>query len=148
MQFTDTIKVQALHYEPNYAVISDKAFIVDTDGNITDEVDDEKTAELLSQGEYDENGDPVEPVQTWVVFGKEKNAIIFPNSKANKMGLADGKDFVYSYEVIVKLKKALYSLLPKEGDRVWLQKSDGTISKDMEVKGFVTLKKRYLKLWL
>lgn len=148
MNFIDTIKVQALHYEPNYAVIGDKAFIIDTDGNITDTVDEEKTSELLQQGEYDENGDPVEPARTWVVFGKEKNAIIFPNSKANKVSLADGKDFIYSYEVIIKLKKALYSLLPKEGDRVWLHKSDGTINKDMEVKGFVTLKKRYLKLWL
>lgn len=148
MNFTDTIKVQALHYEPNYAVVSDKAFIVDDSGNITATVDDEKTAELLSQGVYDENGDPVEPVRTWVVFGKEKNAIIFPNNKANKMSLADGQEFVYSYEVIVKLKKALYSLIPKQGDRVWLHKSDDTINKDMEVKGFLTLKKRYLKLWL
>lgn len=148
MNFTDTIKVQALHYEPNYAVVGDKAFVVDEDGNITATVDDEKTAELLADGEYDENGDPIEPAQTWVMFGKEKNAIIFPNSRANKMSLADGKEFVYSYEVIVKLKKALYPLLPKQGDRVWLHKSDDTINKDMEVKGFVTLKQRYLKLWL
>lgn len=148
MNFTDTIKVQALHYEPNYAVIDNKAFVVDDDGNITDTVDDEKTAELLAVGEYDSEGNPVEPIQTWVVFGKEKNAIIFPNSKADKITLADGKDFVYSYEVVVKLKKSLYSLLPKQGDRVLIQKSDGTIKKDMEVKGFVTLKQRYLKLWL
>lgn len=148
MNFTDTIKIQALHYEPSYAVIGDKAFVVDDDGVITDTVDDDKTAELLANGEYDDEGNPVEPARTWVVFGKEKNAIIFPNSRASKMSLADGKEFIYSYEVIVKLKKALYPLLPQEGTRVWLHKSDDTINKDMEVKGFLTLKKRYLKLWL
>lgn len=148
MNFTDTIKIQALHYEPNYAVVGDKAFIVDDNGIITDNVDEEKTAELLANGEYDEEGNAIEPQQTWVVFGKEKNAIIFPNSRANKVSLNDGKDFVYSFEVIVKLKKSLYPLLPKEGTRVFLHKADGSIDKDMEVKGFVTLKQRYLKLWL
>lgn len=148
MNFTDTIKIQALRYEPFYAVIGNKAFVVNDSGIITDIVDDEKTAELLDKGEYDEEGNALKPEQTWVIFGKEKNAVIFPNSKANKVSLNDGKDFVYSFEVIIKLKKQLYSLLPKEGTRVWLHKSDGSIDKDMEVKGFVTLKQRYLKLWL
>lgn len=148
MNFTDTIKVQALLYEPNYAVVGDKAFIVDGDGNITDTVDEEKTAELLQGEFYDENSNPIEPKQAWLKFGKDKNAIIFPNSRANKVSLADGQEYIYSYEVIVKLKKSLYPLLPKDGNHVWLHKVDGTVDKDMEVKGFVTLKQRYLKLWL
>lgn len=147
MNFTDTIKVQALFYEPSYAVVGGNVFDVDSDGNITT-INGEMTAEYNEEGLYDNNGNALELANTWLVFGKEKNAIIFPNSRANKVSLADGKEFVYSYEVIVKLKKTLYSLLPKEGTRVWLRKSDGSIDKDMEVKGFVTLKQRYLKLWV
>lgn len=148
MQFTDTIKVQALHYEPNYAVIGKKAYVVDDNGVVTSELDENATAELTASGNYDDEGNPVEPATTWVVFGKEKNSIIFPNTQATKVSLQDGKDFVYSYEVVVKLKKSLYPFLPKEGDMVWLHKSDGTIDKSMVVKGFVTLKQRYLKIWL
>lgn len=80
--------------------------------------------------------------------GKTKNCVIFPNSKASSIVLNDGKQYAYSYEVIVKLKKSLYSLLPKESDMVWITKSDKTINKEMEVKGFVTFKQKYLKLWL
>lgn len=46
------------------------------------------------------------------------------------------------------LSKAKYPLIPKEGDKVVIMKKDGTIDKEMEVKGFVTYKQRYLKLWL
>lgn len=148
MNFTDNIKVQALVFETGYAVIGDKVFPIDGEGVISSTADDEKTAEYQQEGMYDEKGNPLEPLQEWVVFGKQKNAVIFPNSRANKVSLADGQDFIYSYEVIVKLKKTLYHLLPKEGDRIWLQKADGTVDKEMEVKGFVTLKQKYLKLWL
>ena len=34
----------------------------------------------------------------------------------------------------------------EDGEKAW--KFDGTIDKEMEVKGFVTLKKRYLRIWL
>lgn len=146
MNFTDTIKVQALVYEDAYATIGGNLYHI-KDGEIGEAAtDDEK--EQFANGSYDDEGNEIEPVAKWLVFGKEKNAIIFPNSRANKVSLNDGRDFVYSYEVIVKLKKSLYSILPKEGDRVWLHKADGTIEKDMEVKGFATLKQRYLKLWL
>ena len=53
-----------------------------------------------------------------------------------------------SYEVIAPLSKQKYKMLPTEGDKVKITKKDGTIEKEMEVKGFVTLKRRYLKLWL
>lgn len=147
MQFTDTIKVQALVYLGEYAKVGDKYFHVDN-GALGDSATDDEVEYLTSHCLYDDNGNEVVPETTWIVFGKEKNAIISPNSRANKVNLHDGKDFVYSYEIIVKLKKQLYPLIPKDGARVWVHKADGTIDKDMEVKGFATLKKRYLKLWL
>ena len=148
MQFNDTIKVQALVYSGMYAKVGDNYFHLNDDGSVADKASDDEAAYLNDNVLYDENGNEIEPTKIWLVFGKEKNAIISPNSRANKVSLNDGKDFVYSYEVVVKLKKQYYPLIPKEGDRVWLHKADGTIDKDMEVKGFVTLKQRYLKLWL
>ena len=50
--------------------------------------------------------------------------------------------------MIAPLSKQKYKMLPTEGDTVKIMKKDGTIEKEMEVKGFVTLKRRYLKLWL
>ncbi len=147
MNFTDTIKVQALVFEKGYAAVGDAVFPI-VDGVISNIADKEKTAEYQSKGMYDEKGNPLEPMQEWVAFGKQKNAAIFPNSRANKIILADGQDFIYSYEVVAKLKRSLYHLLPKEGDHIWIAKADGTIDKEMEVKGFVTLKQRYLRLWL
>ena len=52
------------------------------------------------------------------------------------------------YEIYAPLIKVKYPLIPKEGDKVYITKKDGTIDKEMEVKGFVTNKKRYLKIWL
>lgn len=147
MNFTDTIKIQALYYGTQYISIGGKVFAA-TGENLGEELPAEEAANFLSNGIYDENGNEIEPAIGWLVFGKEKNAIIFPNSKANKMSLVDGKEYVYSFEVIVKLRKNLYPIIPQEGARVWLYKADGTINKEMEVKGFVTLKQRYLKLWL
>lgn len=147
MQFTDTIEVQALVYLGEYAKVGDKYFHV-YNGALGDSATDDEVEYLTSYYLYDDNGNEVVPETTWLVFGKERNAIISPNSRANKVSLHDGKDFVYSYEVVVKLKKQLYPLIPKDGARVWVHKADGTIDKDMEVRGFVTLKKRYLKLWL
>lgn len=148
MQFNDTIKVQALVYSGMYAKVGDCYFHINDDGSVADKASDDEVEYLKDNILYDENGNEVVPEKIWLVFGKEKNAIISPNSRANKVSLNDGKDFVYSYEVIVKLKKQYYPLIPKEGSRVRLHKADGTIDKDMEVKGFVTLKQRYLKLWL
>lgn len=148
MQFNDTIKVQALVYSGMYAKVGDSYFYLNDDGSVADKASDDEVEYLKDSILYDENGNEVVPKKIWLVFEKEKNAIISPNSRANKVSLNDGKDFVYSYEVFVKLKKQYYPLIPKEGSRVWLHKADGTIDKDMEVKGFVTLKQRYLKLWL
>ena len=86
---------------------------------------------------YDEDGNPVEePSSEWQAFGKWI------------INLADGQQFVYSHEIYAPLSKAKYPLIPKEGDKVWITKKDGTIDKEMEVKGFVTYKRRYLRIWL
>ena len=71
-----------------------------------------------------------------------------PNSQAKIITLTDGQQYVYSHEIYAPLSKAKYPLIPKEGEKVWITKKDGTIDKEMEVKGFVTLKKRYLRIWL
>ena len=112
--------------------------------NFTDTL---KVQTSLSGG-YDEDGNPIESISQWILFGKEKNSIIFPNEKAAKVSLNDGNEYVYSYVIIAKLKKDLIPLIPKEGQKVYIHKSDGTIDKEMEVKGFVTLKNRYLKIWV
>lgn len=96
-------------------------------------------------GGYDEELNPVDPIEEWLDFPK---CFISFNSSAQKVRLHDGQEFIYSYYVIIPLRKAIYDLIPREGDRVRIEKADGTINKEMEVKGFVTYKKRYLKIWL
>lgn len=99
-----------------------------------------------TQEGFDEDGNPIEQSEVeWQTFGK---CVILPNSQAKIITLADGQQYVYSHEIYAPLSKAKYSLIPKEGEKVWITKKDGTIDKEMEVKGFVTLKKRYLRIWL
>ena len=100
---------------------------------------------ITSEGGYDEYHNPIPPTEEWQTFAK---CFISFNSAAQKIRLHDGEEYIYSYYVIAPLKKALYELIPKEGDTVRIQKKDGTIDKTMEVKGFVTYKQRYLKIWL
>lgn len=99
----------------------------------------------LSGGGYDENNDPIESKEEWKDFSK---CFISFNSSAQKITLHDGSEYQYSYYVIAPLKESLYPLIPKEGDHVRIIKADGTIDKELEVRGFVTYKKRYLKIWL
>lgn len=100
----------------------------------------------ITDGGYDEEGNPIEATEgDWQLFGK---CALLPNTSARLVSLADGQQYAYSYELYAPLNKAKYSLIPKEGDKVWITKKDGTIDKEMEVKGFVTYKKRYLRIWL
>lgn len=99
----------------------------------------------VTDGGYDENYNPIPPTEEWIEFSK---CFISFNAAAQKIRLNDGQEYIYSYYVIAPLKKALYDILPKEGDRVHIQKADGTIDKIMEVRGFVTYKRRYIKIWL
>lgn len=107
----------------------------------------EDRLEVLQQVEngVDEDFNPIPPTEEWIEFPK---CFISFNSAAQKVRLNDGQEYTYSYYVIVPLNKNCYPLVPKEGGRVRIRKSDGTIDKVMEVKGFVTYKKRYLKIWL
>ena len=94
---------------------------------------------------YDSAGYAVAPAVSWTMFNK---CFLSFNGSARRTNLADGKEYHYSYYVIVPLKKALYSLIPKEGERVRVVKADNSVDKILEVKGFVTYKKRFLKIWL
>lgn len=97
------------------------------------------------KGGFDNNGNPIEEESSWISLGK---CFISFNSSANRVTLADGSEYIYSYYVILPIRKAMYSYLPKEGDRVHITKKDGTINVEKEVTGFVTYKQRYLKIWL
>ena len=95
--------------------------------------------------EYDANGYPIDPESQWIMFGK---CFLSFNSAAAKIRLNDGKDYQYAYYLIAPLTQDTYPLIPKEGERVRIKKADGSVDKVMEVRGFVTYKKRYLKIWL
>lgn len=107
----------------------------------------EDTLQVLkvTEGGYDEDFNPVKPTEEWLDFSK---CFISFNTSAQKVRLNDGQEYVYSYYVIAPLNKKSYPVIPKEGDRVRIVKKDGTIDKVMEVKGFVTYKRRYMKIWL
>jgi len=99
----------------------------------------------ITGGGVDEDFHPIEPTEEWIDYAK---CFISFNSQAQKIRLNDGEEYVYSYYVILTLNRERYADIPKEGDKVRIQKADGTIDKVLEVKGFVTYKKRYLKIWL
>lgn len=141
MTFEDTVQLQATHYDVGYAIVGKRAFAVDDDGNITDEVFGINSERAI----FDENMNPKEPCTQFIDLGK---GFISFNSSAQKVRLNDGSEYTYSYYVILPIKKKQYHLLPREGDHVRIVKSDGTIDKTLEVRGFVTYKKRYLKIWL
>jgi hypothetical protein len=108
-------------------------------------LDDKLFVTVLTEGGYDENLDPIEPTETETLFGK---CFISFNSKAEKVTLNDGKEYIYSFYIIATLTKKNYPLIPREGAKIRFVKKDGTIDKTMTVQGFVTLKERYLKIWV
>ena len=133
MNFTDNIQIQAKVYAVGYMEIGQRFFAMNDDGspNLAEEI------EPFGKG-YDDAGNPItESVTRWLQFGK---CIIMPNSNAQKIVLNDGNTYQYSYLVYAPLKKAIYPLIPMEGDNVWITKQDGTIDRQCEVKGFVTFK--------
>lgn len=142
MNFEDTLKIGANVYDIGYAEVGGKYYSLNDDGTLN--LSDNEN-EALKSG-FDEEGNPITPdAFIFIDFGK---CVILPNTKASVITLADGQQYVYSHEIYAPLSKAKYPLIPKEGEKVWITKKDGTIDKEMEVKGFVTLKKRYLKIWL
>ena len=141
MNFEDKLQVQIKVYDVGYVQVGDRFFDMNDNGEPNFEVEHENAG-----GGYDEDGNPVEATATrFLDFGK---CLIYPNTSARLVRLNDGQQYAYSYEVIAPLSKHKYNILPREGDKVMITKKDGTINKVMEVKGFTTYKRRYLKLWL
>ena len=142
MNFEDLLKIGANVYDIGYAEVGGKYYSLNDDGTLN--LSDNEN-EALKSG-FDEDGNPLTPdAFIFIDFGK---CVILPNTKASVITLADGQKYTYMYEIYAPLNKAKYPLIPKEGDKVYITKKDGTIDKEMEVKGFVTYKKRYLKIWL
>ena len=142
MNFEDSLKIGANVYDIGYAEVGGKYYSLNDDGtlNLSDNAN-----EALKSG-FDEEGNPLTPEAfIFIDFGK---CVILPNTKASVITLVDGQKYTYMYEIYAPLSKIKYPLIPKEGDKVYITKKDGTIDKEMEVKGFVTYKKRYLKIWL
>ncbi len=139
MNFEDKLQIQLKIYDDRYVQIGDKFYEMNDKGEPNFDI------EYVGSG-YDEDGNPLEATATrFIDFGK---CLIFPNTSARLVSLNDGQQYVYSYEIIAPLSKSKYNILPHEGDKVMITKKDGTINKEMEVKGFTTYKRRYLKLWL
>lgn len=141
MNFEDTLKVGAKVYNVGYVELGNRCYELNDDGTINF-----NTGENDLQGGYDGDGNPIEAKD--MIFFEFSKCIILPNDAAKKVTLTDGSVYQYSYEVFAPLSKTGYKMLPKEGDKVWITKKDGTIDKEMEVQGFNTYKQRYLKLWL
>ena len=88
-------------------------------------------------GGHDDNFNPVKADEYWIDLGACK---IHSNQTAKKIQSADGKDYVYTYQVVTT---SILSVIPKVGDRVRITKSDGTISNvEMKVEGFGTVKRK------
>lgn len=142
MNFEDSLKIGANVYDIGYAEIGGKYYSLNDDGtlNLSDNAN-----EILKSG-FDEEGNPLTPEAfIFIDFGK---CVILPNTKASVITLVDGQKYTYMYEIYAPLNKTKYPLIPREGDKVYITKKDGTIDKEMEVKGYVTYKQRYLKIWL
>ena len=142
MNFEDSLKIGANVYDIGYAEVGGKYYSLNDDGTLN--LSDNEN-EALKSG-FDEEGNPLTPdAFIFIDFGK---CVILPNTKASVITLADGQKYTYMYEIYAPLNKAKYPLIPKEGDKVYITKKDGTIDKEMEIKGFVTYRKRYLRIWL
>lgn len=90
---------------------------------------------VSSEAGHDENFNPVIPKKNLIDLGRCK---IHGNPTARKVQSADGKDYVYSYQVVIE---TIPSIFPKLGDKVRITKSDGSISGlEMTVVGFGTMK--------
>lgn len=103
--------------------------------NLSDRIE----LKIVSFG-LDENLNEIETV-SWVTLGK---CLITPNTAARLTKGNDGKDYIYSYEVIMRKPK---SDIPRENDIIHIVKKDGTIDKECRVQGFVTLR-NWLKIWV
>lgn len=141
MNFEDKISIKANIYDDGYVEVGGDFYSVDNEGNAISDLKYE-----FHKRRYDSNGDPINASDSYYVYYSKCS--ILPNTKATHIVLNDGKKYVYAYEVYIPLNKAKYEFLPKQGDFVKIEKKDGTIIMEKEIQGFVTYKKRYLRLWL
>lgn len=94
---------------------------------------------IQTESGYDECLNPDE-ITTEISIGKCK---ILPNGSASKTRGNDGNEYIYAYTIMVRNP----AIIVKEGARIHIVKSDGTVDKVMTVRGFVTLK-RWEKIWV
>ena len=88
------------------------------------------------EGSHDENFNPVRIPESWFPLGDCK---IHGNSSAKTVPAADGKDFVYSYQITMYVP----AIIPVLNDKVRITKADGSISqKVMTVAGCGTTKRK------
>ena len=141
MNFEDKISLKVKVYSDGYVESGNKFYMADENGEPVSSLECE-----FYKKRYDDDGNPVTTINDyWFSYGK---CLILPNTRANSIVLNDGNKYTYDYEVYLPLNKKKYAFLPKEGCCVKIEKKDGTINSEKEVRGFTTYRKRYLRLWL
>ena len=91
---------------------------------------------IPGSNEHDENFNPVRNPENWIPLGDCK---IHGNSSAKTVPAADGKDYIYNYQI------TMYTpvIIPALNDKVRITKADGSISqKVMTVIGCGTTKSK------
>ena len=91
---------------------------------------------IPGSNEHDENFNPVRNPENWIPLGDCK---IHGNSSAKTVPAADGKDYIYNYQI------TMYTpvIIPALNDKVRITKADGSISrKVMTVVGCGTTKSK------
>lgn len=85
---------------------------------------------------HDENFNPVRHPEAWIPLGDCK---IHGNSSAKTVPAADGKDYIYNYQITMFTPV----IIPALNDKVRITKADGSISqKVMTVVGSGTTKRK------
>ncbi len=99
--------------------------------------DDKIELLVRTGGGHDDDFNPVKADENWIDLGACK---IHGNQAARTIPSVDGKDDVYTYQVVLT---SILSVVPKLGDRVRITKADGTICMVvMKVKGFGVVKRK------
>lgn len=97
--------------------------------------DDKIELLVRTGGGHDDDFNPVKADENWIDLGACK---IHGNQAARTIPSVDGKDDVYTYQVVLT---SILSVVPKFGDRVRIMKADGTMV-EMKVKGFGVVKRK------
>ena len=97
---------------------------------------------LVVESGFDDNLDPVNITQ-WIDLGR---CIIVQNTSAQKTTLANGTEYIYTYQIFMR-KPVDINLIQRESETIRITKKDGTIDKECNVAGFVTLR-NWLKIWV